>query len=155
MPRNWKFAHAALVVRDMQKAINYFEALDVGPFPPFLGGPGMSFTGKTVRGKPSDYDMDLRLARGNIGGIGIELIQPLKGRSIYNEFLEEKGEGLHHLAFMVEDIDAEIADMEKRGFKVVQTGAMPNTRWVYLEAKEPGGMLIELCQVPKGPHNVK
>ena len=149
MPENWKFAHAALVVKDMDKAIKYFEALGVGPFPPFLGGTGMSFTGKTVRGKPSDYDMDLRLARGDLGGLSIELIQPLEGRSIYTEFLEEKGEGLNHLAFMVDEIDAEIADMEKRGFKVVQTGAMPNTKWAYFEAEEPGGMLIELCQAPK------
>jgi methylmalonyl-CoA/ethylmalonyl-CoA epimerase len=149
MPKDWKFAHAALVVRDMEKAIKYFEALGVGPFPPFLGGPGMPFTGKTVRGEPSDYDMDLRLARGDFGGLHLELIQPLKGPSVYHEFLEEKGEGLHHLAFMVDDIDAEISDMEKRGFKVVQTGAMPNTRWVYLEAGASEGMLIELCQAPK------
>jgi len=149
MPKNWKFAHVALVVKHMDKAIKYFEALDVGPFPPFLGGPGMSFTGKTVRGEPSDYDMDLRIGRGDIGGTKIELIQPLKGSSVYKEFLEKKGEGLHHLAFMVDDIDAEVKDMEKRGFKVVQTGAMPNTRWAYLEAEESGGMMIELCQVPK------
>jgi catechol 2,3-dioxygenase-like lactoylglutathione lyase family enzyme len=151
MPKNWKFAHAALVVKDMDKAVKSFEALGAGPIPPFLGGPGMPFSGKTVRGKPSDYDMDLRLARGDIGGLKLELIQPLKGNSVYHEFLEEKGEGLHHLAFMVEDIDAEIADMAGKGFKVVQTGAMPNTRWVYLESREPGGMLIELCQAPKGP----
>jgi methylmalonyl-CoA/ethylmalonyl-CoA epimerase len=150
MPENWKFAHAAMVVKDMEKTVRYLEALGAGPFPPFLGGPGMSFTGKTVRGKPSDYDMDLRIGRGDIGGTKIELIQPLKGRSIYHEFLEEKGEGLHHLAFMVDDIDAEIADMEKKGFKVIQTGAMPNTKWAYLEPGESGGMVIELCQAPRG-----
>ena len=88
MPKNWKFAHAALVVKDMDKAIKYFEALDVGPFPPFLGGQGMSFTGKTVRGESSDYDMDLRIGRGNLGGLALELIQPLEGRSVYTEFLE-------------------------------------------------------------------
>ena len=109
----------------------------------------MTFTGKTVRGKPSDYDMDLRFARGDMGGLGFELIQPLKGRSIYDEFLEEKGEGFHHLAYMVEDIDAEIADMEKRGFKVIQTGAMPNTKWAYLDTDKLGGMVIELCQAPR------
>jgi methylmalonyl-CoA/ethylmalonyl-CoA epimerase len=149
MTENWKFAHVALVVRDMDRAVKYFEALGVGPFPPFLGGPGMSFTGKSVRGEPSDYDMDLRIGRADMGGLQIELIQPLKGRSIYDEFLEEKGEGLHHLAFMVEDIDAETAALEKKGFKVVQTGAMPNTRWAYFEAEASGGMLIELCQAPK------
>lgn len=149
MPKNWKFAHAALVVRDIDKAATVFKALDVGPFPPFLGGQGMSFSGKTVHGKPVDYDMDLRIARSDLGGLTVELIQPLKGDSIYQEFLEEKGEGLHHLAFMVDDVDAEIADMEKKGFRVIQTGAMPNTKWAYLEPVESGGPLIELCQAHK------
>lgn len=149
MPKNWKFSHAALVVRDMDKAVKLFEALDVGPFPPFLGGSGMSFSGKTVHGKLTDYDMDLRIARSDLGGLTVELIQPLKGRSIYDEFLEEKGEGLHHLAFMVEDVDEEVAGLEKKGFSVIQTGAMQNTKWAYLEAKESGGLLIELCQAHK------
>jgi methylmalonyl-CoA/ethylmalonyl-CoA epimerase len=147
--KNWKFLHAALVVKDMDKAIKYFEALGVGPFPPFLGGPGMAFTGKTVREKPSDYDMDLRLARGDMGGMGLELIQPLKGRSVYGEFLDKKGEGIHHIAFGVDDLDAEIADMEKRGFKVIQTGAFGTAKFAYFESEKPGGMLIELCQAPK------
>ena len=149
MPKNWKFVHAALVVKDMEKAVKLFEALDVGPFPPFLGGSGMSFSGKTVHGKLTEYDMDLRIGRTDLGGLTLELIQPLKGKSIYDEFLEEKGEGLHHLAFVVDDVDAEIANMEKKGFKVVQTGAMPNTKWAYLEAEDSGGMLIELCQAHK------
>src|SRR4030042_104944 len=149
MHKNWKFAHVSMVVKDMDKAIELLESMGVGPFPPFLGGPGMTFTGKTVRGKPSDYDMDLRFARGDMGGLGFELIQPLKGRSIYDEFLEEKGEGFHHLAYMVEDIGAEIAEMEKGGFKVIQTGAMPNTKWAYLDTDKLGGMVIELCQAPR------
>ena len=109
----------------------------------------MTFTGKTVHGEESDYDMDLRLAREDLGGLKVELIQPLKGESIYNEFLEEKGGGIHHIAFMVEDVDAEIAELERSGFKVVQTGAMPNTKWAYLDNDDAGGMLIELCQAPK------
>jgi methylmalonyl-CoA/ethylmalonyl-CoA epimerase len=149
MPKNWKFAHAALVVRDIEKAAKTMEALDIGPYPPFLGGPGMSFAGKTVHGEPSDYDMDLRLTRTDLGGLTIELIQPLKGPSIYDEFLEKNGEGLHHLAFMVEDFDTEVADMEKKGFKVIQTGAMPNTKWAYLEPEGSGGIIIELCQAHK------
>jgi len=149
VPKNWKFLHTGLVVKDMDKAIKYFEALGVGPFPPFLGGPGMAFTGKTVRGKPSDYDMDLRLARGDMGGMGLELIQPLKGRSVYGEFLEKKGEGIHHIAFGVDDLDAAIADIEKRGFKVVQTGAFGTAKFAYFESEKPGGMFIELCQAPK------
>ena len=103
----------------MEKAIKLLESLGVGPFPPFLGGQGMTFTEKTVHGKSSEYDMDLRLARGDFGGLSFELIQPLKGNSIYDDFLKEKGEGFHHLAFMVEDVDAEKAELEKRGFKTI------------------------------------
>ncbi len=149
MHKNWKFMHASIVVRDIDKAIKHFEALEVGPFPAFLGGPGMKFAGKTVKGKEADYDMDLRLAKSQLGGIGFELIQPLKGETVYTEFLAKHGEGLHHLAFGVEDFDAEVAEMKKRGFKVVQTGAMPNSRWAYFDTDAVGGMLIELCETPK------
>jgi len=89
MHKDWNFAHVCIVVKDMDKAIKYFEVLGVGPFPPFIGGPeGMPLTEKTVRGEPSDYDMDLRIVREGMGGLGLELIQPLKGRSIYDEFRE-------------------------------------------------------------------
>ena len=149
MHKNWKFAHVSMVVKDMEKAVKLLESLGVGPFPPFLGGPGMTFTGKTVRGKATDYDMDLRLARGDFGGLSFELIQPIGGNSIYDEFLKQKGEGFHHLAFMVEDVDAEKAKLEKRGFKTLQTGAMPNTKWAYFTSEELGDLVIELCQIPK------
>jgi len=149
MHTNWRFMHACIVVKDMDRAIKHFAALDVGPFPAFLGGPGMPFAGKTVRGREVDYDMDLRLAKSQLGGIGLELIQPLKGETVYTEFLAKHGEGLHHLAYGVEDFDAEVADMKKRGFKVVQTGAMPNSRWAYFDTDAVGGMLIELCEMRK------
>jgi methylmalonyl-CoA/ethylmalonyl-CoA epimerase len=149
MHKNWKFMHASIVVKDIEKAIRHFETLDIGPFPPFLGGPGMAFSGKTVKGKKVDYDMDLRLAKSDFGGIGLELIQPLKGESLYSEFLAKHGEGLHHLAYGVEDFDAEKADMEKRGFKVVQTGAIGDIRFAYFNTDTVGGMLIELCETPK------
>jgi methylmalonyl-CoA/ethylmalonyl-CoA epimerase len=147
MHDNWNFMHASIVVRDINKAMKHFENLGVGPFPVFLGGPGMAFAGKTVRGQKVEYDMDLRLAK--LGGMNFEIIQPLKGETVYTEFLEKHGEGLHHLAFGVQDFDAEVADMQKRGFKVVQTGAMPNSRWAYFDTDKVGGMLIELCETPK------
>lgn len=149
MHNTWKFMHASIVVKDIEKSIKQFESLDVGPFPPFLGGPGMKFSGKTVKGKAVEYDMDLRLAKSNLGGIGFELIQPLKGETVYTEFLEKNGEGLHHLAYGVENFDLEVADMHNRGFDVVQTGAMGASRWAYFKAY--GSMLIELCEMPKKP----
>ncbi len=149
MHNTWKFMHAAIVVKDIEKAIKHFESLDVGPFPPFIGGPGMKFSGKTVKGKPIEYDMDLRLAKSNLGGIGLELIQPLAGETVYTDFLAKHGEGLHHLAYGVEDFDLEISDMHNRGFDAVQTGAIGSSRWAYFNTDAVGGMLIELCETPK------
>jgi methylmalonyl-CoA/ethylmalonyl-CoA epimerase len=149
MHKNWKFMHASLVVKDIEKTIKHFEALEVGPFPPFIGGPGMPFSGKSVKGKKVEYDMDLRLAKSDLGGLGFEIIQPLKGETVYSEFLAKHGEGLHHLAYGVEDFDLETADMKKRGFEVVQTGAIGNSRWAYFNTDKIGGMLIELCEMAK------
>ena len=147
MHKDWKFLHACVIVKDIDKAMAHFKSLSVGPFPPLVGGPeGTPATGKTVRGESSDYDMDLRLAEGGMGGVGFELIQPLKGESIYDEFLAEKGEGIHHLAFLVDDLDKEIAEMAKRGFKVLQTGARPQGKWAYFDTDTIGGCIVELVQ---------
>jgi catechol 2,3-dioxygenase-like lactoylglutathione lyase family enzyme len=146
MNENWKFHHICIVVRDLDKAINHFANLDIGPFPPCIGGPeGRPVTG-TVYGEVSDYDMDLRLAEGGIGGIHFELIQPLKGKSIYDEYLENKGEGVHHLAFVVENLDSESKEMENRGFKIIQTGTDKKAKWAYFNTGSIGGCIIELIQ---------
>jgi methylmalonyl-CoA/ethylmalonyl-CoA epimerase len=149
--KDWKFIHVSLVVKDMDETIKQLEALGVGPFPaPPAGAPRRKMTNKTVRGKPVEYDMIIRSSReGGMGGVGIELIQPLpgEGKSTYNEFLEEKGEGVHHLCYSVPDLEAEIADLEKRGFKVVQTGGWEGkVTFVYVDIQKAGGILLELSQ---------
>jgi len=153
MQNDWKFHHVGILVNSIGKAIEHFRSLGVGPFPPFIGGPEgpQTVIFKTVRGKPSDYDMDLRLAESGMGQAGIELIQPLKGDSIYDEFLEKKGEGVHHIAFLVNDLDKEIAEMAERGFKVLQTGGRESEgialgKWAYFDTDKVGGVVTELIQ---------
>ena len=51
-----------------------------------------------------------------------ELIEPLDGPNSYQEFLDSRGEGLHHLGYFVDDLDAAIAEMEAQGFAVLQSG---------------------------------
>ncbi len=148
MHKDWKFSHISMVVRDMEKAIKRYETLGVGPFKPFIGGPeGVPVTG-TVYGKEVDYDMDLRMCEGDMGGIRIELIQPLKGRTIYDEFLEKHGEGAHHVCYNVEDLDKEIADMTSRGYQVTQTGTNGVVKWAYFDTDKDGSIVVELgCRV--------
>lgn len=90
--------------------------------------------------------MEIRVAQ--VGQVELELIQPLEGESIYKEFLEKKGEGLHHLSFFVHDIDEEEARLTKQGFKALASGRRPGGGFTYFETDRVGGVVMELIQRP-------
>ena len=145
MHKNWKFHHIAVIVKDMNKAIEYYESLGIGPFPPFIGPEGtVTLTEKKVGGKPVDYQIDLRQAE--VGGLTFEVIQPLEGETPVKEFLEKKGEGIQHIGFFVDDLDQETAKMAERGFSITQSGESPRVKWAYYDTDKVGGVAIELMQ---------
>jgi methylmalonyl-CoA/ethylmalonyl-CoA epimerase len=79
----------------------------------------------------------------------IELLQSLKEDGIIAKFVEKKGEGIHHIAFDVEDIEAEMKRLQAEGFVLLneepKRGA--DNKWVcFLHPKGTNGILIELCQ---------
>jgi methylmalonyl-CoA/ethylmalonyl-CoA epimerase len=77
----------------------------------------------------------------------IELIEAYAPGSVINKFIEKKGEGLHHIAFEVEDLDAEIERLVKEGFTLInekpKEGA-DNKMVCFLHPKDTNGVLIEL-----------
>lgn len=79
----------------------------------------------------------------------IELLVATNPESPIAKFLEKKGEGIHHIAFDVEDIHAEIARLKNEGFvlinEVPKKGA-DNKLVVFLHPKNTNGVLVELCQ---------
>jgi methylmalonyl-CoA/ethylmalonyl-CoA epimerase len=79
----------------------------------------------------------------------IELLEPTNDDSPIAKFLEKKGEGIHHIAFDVQDIAAEIARLKAEGFTVLnetpKKGA-DNKLVAFLHPKGTNGVLIELCQ---------
>jgi len=147
MHQNWKFHHVSVVVRDMEKAIKFYEALGIGSFPPLLGPQGKVPLGnKTLHGKPAEWELDLRHAEGGVGDLTFELIQPLEGDTPVKEFLTEKGEGIQHIGFFVDDIEQETAKMAEKGFKITQSGETPTVKWAYYGTDAVGGFSIELMQ---------
>jgi len=152
MHENWKFHHISVVVRDMNKAIKFFEKLGIGPFPPLIGPAGtVPLTNKVLKGKKADYDLDLRHAKGGVGDLQFEVVQPLKGKTPVKAFLEGKGEGIHHIGFFVDDFDKEAAKMKARGFKITQGAETPTVKWAYFDTDKVGGVCIELMQEFKKP----
>ncbi len=83
------------------------------------------------------------------GETKVELLAATNADSPIAKFLEKKGEGIHHIAFEVEDIEAEILRLESEGFKLInktpKDGA-DNKRIAFLHPKSTNGVLIEICQ---------
>jgi methylmalonyl-CoA/ethylmalonyl-CoA epimerase len=84
-----------------------------------------------------------------VGPNKIELLQATSEESAIHSFLEKKGEGVHHIAFAVEDILAETARLESEGFKPLMAApkkGADNKLVMFFHPKTTGGILIELCQ---------
>ncbi len=83
------------------------------------------------------------------GETKIELLQSIAADGVISKFIEKKGEGIHHIAFEVEDILAEMARLQAEGFILLtehpKTGA-DNKLVCFLHPKGTNGVLIELCQ---------
>ena len=79
----------------------------------------------------------------------IELLEATSPESPIAKFIEKKGEGVHHIAFAVKDIESEIKRLQKEGFVVLnktpKKGA-DNKLVAFLHPKSTNGVLIELCQ---------
>lgn len=79
----------------------------------------------------------------------IELLQAINPESPIAKFIEKKGEGIHHIAFGVDDIFAEIERLKNEGFQFIseepKDGA-DNKLVVFLHPKSTNGVLVELCQ---------
>ncbi len=79
----------------------------------------------------------------------IELLEATTEDSPIAKFIEKKGEGIHHIAFAVEDIENEMKRLEKEGFRLInkkpKEGA-DNKLVAFLHPKSTNGVLIELCQ---------
>jgi len=83
----------------------------------------------------------------------IELLEPLSDDSPIAKFIEKKGEGIHHVAFEVADIEAEMARLKREGFVLLNDKPKPgadNKLVCFVHPKSTNGVLIELCQEAHG-----
>ena len=79
----------------------------------------------------------------------IELLEATDPDSVIARFIEKKGEGFHHIAFEVADIEAEIKRLQQEGFRIIDPIPKPgadNKMICFVHPKETNGVLIELCQ---------
>ena len=84
-----------------------------------------------------------------IGDVKVELIQPCDPESVMAKFLENKGEGIHHLCYKVKDVDESLRELEKKGLQLIDKKSRKvreKERIAFLDPKSTNGVLIELIQ---------
>jgi methylmalonyl-CoA/ethylmalonyl-CoA epimerase len=91
-----------------------------------------------------------RLVQIKFGALNIELLQPLDNKSIWSTFIEEKGEGIHHIALGVSNYDEIVELFKKQGHPLLISAIFEGDRWCYFDTS-PGGMVVEFREEYKRP----
>ena len=97
-------------------------------------------------------DQKVKLGFFHIGDASIELTEATSPDSPIAKFIEKKGEGVHHLSFEVDDINAELARLKSEGFQLIDEKPRRGAGgyWIaFLHPKSTNGVLIEICQKMK------
>jgi len=135
-----------IVVKDLGPALEQFKLLlgtenfDIVDWPK----PGTD-PESTYYGKPAQFK--LRIAFTQMGNLQLEVIQPVEGKSIFADFLETHGPGLHHIRFSEKNFDQKMKQLQKAGIQMISSGRgiRSASTWAYFDTtKHLGGIYIEL-----------
>lgn len=128
-----KIEHIGIAVKDLEKSSALYTTL-------FNGGPYKEEMVESEAVKTSFFMQ---------GKSKIELLEATEEWSAIHKFIEKRGEGIHHIAFEVEDIHAEMERLRKEGFRILneqpKKGA-DNKLVCFIHPKDANGVLVELCQ---------
>ncbi|HEY4613055.1 MAG TPA: methylmalonyl-CoA epimerase [Bacteroidota bacterium] len=126
-------AHIGVAVKDMKASTELFQKL----------------FGKTPDHVEAVNDQHVTTAMFTIGGAAVELTAATNSESPIARFIEKRGEGMHHISFVVDDIDAELQRLKRLGFQLIdekpRLGA-DGYRVAFLHPKSTNGVLIEISQ---------
>jgi len=128
-----KIEHIGIAVKDLEETMNFYENM--------LGLEKMAV--ETVE------DQGVNIAFFQLGETKIELLEPLNDESPIAKFIDKRSEGIHHMAVLVEDIEAKIEDMKEKGARFIgdkPTKGADNMKIIFVHPKTTNGVLLELCE---------
>ena len=128
-----KINHVAIVVQDIDAALKFWEQTF-----------GLELN--LVEEVPSQKS---KVAFLPLGESEIELVQPTTTDSGLVNFLEKRGEGMHHICIEVEDIDATLAELKSKGVRLINDvpEELPGRKMAFVHPKAANGVLVELYQL--------
>jgi catechol 2,3-dioxygenase-like lactoylglutathione lyase family enzyme len=132
----------AIVVKSVDETVKFYtEVFGIGPFEIRE----VDFPNATYYGRKAGYRGKRAFAK--LGPVTLELIELIEGKTVHEDFLKEKGEGLHHIGFAVKDLKRCEEEAEKLGLKVIQGMRREDgSGFAYLDSDRIGGAMFELIQ---------
>jgi methylmalonyl-CoA/ethylmalonyl-CoA epimerase len=126
-----KISHLGMAVNNLEEAKEYYRSvLGLESSEPIISGDGT-----------------IKVSMVEVGGVLIELLQPIGSEGVMAKFLKKQGEGFHHICYEVDDINAEIASLKALGVEVLgepRPGAEGMS--VFLHPRGTHGVLVELVE---------
>lgn len=128
-----KINHVAIVVRDIEESLKFWEEQ-------------LGLKLDHIEVVPTQHS---RVAFIPVGDSEVELVQPTSSDSGLAAYLEKRGEGMHHICFEVDDIDAKLAELKEKGVRLINETAevLPGRKMAFILPKAGNGVLIELYQL--------
>jgi methylmalonyl-CoA/ethylmalonyl-CoA epimerase len=110
------------------------------------------FLGLGLEGVEEVEGMDTKVGFFPLGETTIELVQPTKEETGLAKFLAARGPGIHHICLEVDDIEADLKALKEKGIKLIDETPRQGAHGMrvgFIHPKASGGVLIELCELPK------
>ena len=145
--KNTNLVQIGFIVRDIEKTKQEFARFFDVPVPPTVNSGEYAVTKTEYRGEPAPK-AQCQMTFFYFGDLQMDLTQPNEEPSAWREYLEEHGEGIHHLAFQVNGMQVNIENCEEWGMKLVQKGEYRrgNGRYAFLDATDSLKMFVELLE---------
>ncbi len=137
------YHHVGVIVRDMEKTIAYLTSIGIGPFG-IKDGPlyvEVPFKGE-LHGKPAEWKV--KISNAKVGESELELLEPSGGESALQEWLDNHGEGLHHIAYLVDDVRGEVEKLKKKGVEIITSANLDGRGFAYVNTGVVGGIITEI-----------
>lgn len=133
-----------IVVKDIEKASRAYSEILGLDVPQWFLTDTVDKAHTQFRGKPSEARA--KLAFFQLKNITIELIEPVGGPSTWREFLDQHGEGVHHLAFEVKGMDEKLKLLAEWGIPLLQQGDYEGGRYAYVDGARSLAIILELLE---------
>jgi len=133
MSKILKIDHIGIAVRNLDSALELYESV-------------FGLKAKVIE---NNEEFKIKLCFIPVGEVLVEFFEPTEKGSIYDRFIEEKGEALHHIAYRVADIDKLLEEMKKAGIKLLDEEAKPGgagSKVAFIDPRSTNNIMIELVE---------